>query len=287
MIITPNQPSLDSTQSQSRSRTSFAKSLARLSSGSRYALPADEEASLARSVKFASRITRNLAASASVETAVTFSQAQEELLEKVRNALARMSELSELAQTAAHASAERPRYEGEFTQLQSYISDITGKQFNGIRLFDSTPPVLATERDATAPALKAIHLAGPTSIGVLNAYSGISISSSVAAKCALDQCKTAIQALANLKSQVGANLQRLILTREQLSIHNENLSAAGQRIVKPAAAEGGAAFALLNILVQSGAAMLAGAAHPKTAGIPERSLRLTDADAPTKSRRSP
>jgi len=275
MIISPNQPALDSPQPQSRSRSSLTKSLARLASGPRQVLPVDEEASLARSLKFAARIAQNVAASASVENAVHFSQAQEGLLEKVRQALDRMSELSELAQ---NTRSDLPRYEGEFTQLQAYISDITGKQFNGIRLFGSTPPVLASEGEAAAPALKEINLAGPTTTGVLNAYSGISISSSVAAKCALDQCKIAIQALAHLRSHVNVNLQRLILTREQLSIHNENLSAAGLRIANPNAAPGGADFALLNILVQSGAAMLA--------GVPQRSLRLADVGEPATSQRS-
>jgi flagellin-like hook-associated protein FlgL len=274
MIISPNQPAVDSIQPQSRSRSSLAKSLARLTDGPRHALPADEEASLARSLKFAARITQNLTASANVEHAVHFSQAQEDLLEKVRKALDRMSELSELAQ---NTSADLPRYEGEFTQLQAYISDVTGKQFNGIRLFGSTPPALASEHAVPTPALKEINLPGPASIGVLNAYSGISISSSVAAKCALDQCKIAIQALANLRSQVTVNMQRLILTREQLSIQSENLSAAGRRIGNPNAAPGGADFALLNLLVQSGAVMLA--------GVPRPSLRLADVGEPTVTQR--
>jgi hypothetical protein len=74
-------------------------------------------------------------------------------------------------------------------------------------------------------------------------------------------------------------MQRLILTREQLSIQSENLSAAGRRIGNPNAAPSGADFALLNLLVQSGAAMLAQAARLSTTGIPERSLRLGHNDA--------
>ncbi|MBI4657894.1 MAG: flagellin, partial [Verrucomicrobia bacterium] len=108
-----------------------------------------------------------------------------------------------------------------------------------------------------------------TSTGVLNAYSGVSISTSTAAYLALNQIKTAIQALANMRALVGANIQRLTLTSEQLSILNENLFAANSRIKDIEVAEESTQFAKFNILVQSGTAMLAQANL-----LPQSALRL-------------
>jgi flagellin len=153
--------------------------------------------------------------------------------------------------------------------LQNYISDITGKQFNGVSLFASSGLAITVNSDAVTFSANTADLAGATSTGVLNAYSGISISTSTAAYSALGQVKTAIQALANMRAQVGANIQRLNLTSEQLTILNENLTAANSRIKDVDVADESTEFAKLNILVQSGTAMLAQANL-----LPQSALRL-------------
>jgi len=81
--------------------------------------------------------------------------------------------------------------------------------------------------------------------------------------------KTAIQALANMRAQIGANIQRLNLTSEQLTVLNENLTAANSRIKDVDVADESTQFAKLNILVQSGTAMLAQANL-----LPQSALRL-------------
>jgi flagellin len=66
-----------------------------------------------------------------------------------------------------------------------------------------------------------------------------------------------VLALANMRAQIGANIQRLNLTGEQLSILNENLSNANSRIADVDVAAESTEFARLNIQVQSGTSMLA------------------------------
>ena len=85
----------------------------------------------------------------------------------------------------------------------------------------------------------------------------------------MNQIKTAIQTLANMRAQVGANVQRLQLTSEQLTILNENLSSANSRIKDVDVADESTQFAKYNILVQSGTAMLAQANL-----LPQSALRL-------------
>lgn len=257
MVINTNISSLNSSRLLGQSSTALSKSLARLSSGSRIISPEDDAAGLAQSVKFMAQISRNTAANANVGNAISYSQTQDGFLQKVQKALDRMSELTVLAQDTTKTNSDLSNYQAEFTQLQSYISDITGKQFNGVSLFSGTGLNVTIDSDAATFGMNTADLSNGTATGVLNAYSGVSISTSTSALAALSQIKTAIQTLANMRAQIGANIQRLNLSSEQINILNENLTAANSRIADVDVAQESTQFAKLNILVQSGTAMLA------------------------------
>jgi len=95
--------------------------------------------------------------------------------------------------------------------------------------------------------------------GLANIYMGVSsaITTTTSAASALSNIQTAIQNLADMRANVGANLQRLNMTDDQVAIYNENLSAAASRIKDVDVAEESTRYAKANILVQSGTAMLA------------------------------
>jgi len=75
--------------------------------------------------------------------------------------------------------------------------------------------------------------------------------------CCRTGSKEAIEALAKLRAQVGANIARLNMTNETLAVLNENLGAANSRFVDADVAEESTTVARSNILTQSGTAMLA------------------------------
>ncbi|MBI2949313.1 MAG: flagellin [Verrucomicrobia bacterium] len=264
--LNTNVSSLNAARLLSHSSVALTKSLARLSSGSRIVSPEDDPGGLGQSLRLVSQMNRISAANNNVSNAVSFSQTQDGFLETVQSKLDRMSELSVLAQDATKTNGDLSNYQTEFTSLQAYISDVTNKTYNGITLFSSSGISVTINADAATFALGSAELAGATSTGVINAYSGISISTSTAALSALNQIKTAIQALANMRAQVGANISRLNLTSEQLEVLNENLAAANSRIADTDIAHESTEFARLNILVQSGTTMLAQAnAQPQLA----------------------
>ena len=269
VVVNTNVSAMNAARMLNASTSSLTKSLARLSSGTRIVSPEDDAAGLAQSIKFEAQISRNSAADTNVQNAVSFSQTQDGFMQKVQKSLDRLSELSVLAQDTTKTNSDLSNYQAEFTQLQNYISDITSKQFNGVSLFASSGLDVTIDSDALTFSMNAADLNGSTTTGVLNAYSGISISTIMSAFSALNQIKTAIQALANMRAQVGANIQRLNLTSEQLSILGENLSAATSRIADVDVAQESTAYAKHNILVQSGTAMLAQANL-----LPQSALRL-------------
>src|SRR5690606_35307367 len=100
-----------------------------------------------------------------IGNAISFSQTQDGFLKKVTKALDRMSELSTLAQDPTKdTTKDLALYQKEFATLQAYITDVTGREFNGVALFSATAvDVAIDENDATKVfSMGAIDLATST-----------------------------------------------------------------------------------------------------------------------------
>jgi len=259
MVINTNTAAMASARSLSWSTTALSKSLARLSSGSKIVSPEDDAAGLAQSMRFEAQINRNHAVRSNVGNAVSFTQTQDGFLQKVQASLDRMSELSVLAQDITKTNTDRSNYSVEFTQLQNYISDIGGKDFNGVTLFANAGKLVTIDSDAATFSMNAVDMTSSTvTTGLANIYVGTSsaITNTTSAANALSNIQTAIQSLADMRASVGANIQRLNMTDDQVTILNENMSAANSRIKDVDVADEATEFARYNILVQSGTAML-------------------------------
>jgi len=77
------------------------------------------------------------------------------------------------------------------------------------------------------------------------------------AKAALTSIKNAISSVASDRATIGANIEGLDFTSQQLSALRNNLSAANSRIMDVDVAQESTNYARENILVQTGTAMLA------------------------------
>jgi flagellin len=272
MVINTNVPAQSSARLLSESSSMLAKSLARLSSGSKIISPEDDAAGLAVSQRFDAQINRTAAARSNISNAVSFNQTQDGFLQKVSKALDRMSELSILSQDVTKSDADRTLYDKEFTELKTYITNSGTKDFNGISLFSSSALSVTTDGDtnsgtANAFSMSGVDLAGASYAAATGSSSGVSTVS--AAATALTNVKGAIDQLAKDRAQIGANISRLNFTNEQLGVLKDNLSAANSRIKDVDVAEESTKFARYNILVQAGTAMLA-----QANSTPQSALRL-------------
>ena len=209
MVINTNNSATSSARNLSESSAMLAKSLARLSSGSKLVSPEDDAAGLAVSIHFESQINRLGAAQANIGNAISFSQAQDGFLKKVGKALDRMSELATLAQDVTKTGTDLDAYQSEFEELQSYITDVSAKQFNGVDLFggDTLSVTVDSEVDSAAGMhdITGVDMAaGAAYTGVVAA--GVVIDTAGGAQSALSTIKTAIDQLAADRAQVGANI---------------------------------------------------------------------------------
>ena len=265
MVINTNVSAQSSARNLSESSGMLAKSLARLSSGSRIVSPEDDAAGLAVSLRFDAQVNRTAAANANVGNAVSFSQTQDGFLGKIGKALDRMSELSIMSQDVTKTDSDRALYDKEYQTLGTYITNTATKDFNGVSLFSTSSLSVSTDGDGGKFAMGGIDLGASQYTGA----TGTNIATSTTATAALSLVKTAITQLTTDRASLGANISRLTYTGEQLGVLKDNLSAANSRIKDVDVAAESTQYARYNILVQAGTAMLAQANQN-----PQSALRL-------------
>ena len=263
MVINTNVSAQSSSRLLSASSDMLAKSLARLSSGSKIMSPEDDAAGLAVSLRFDAQISRTNAANANVGNAISFSQTQDGFLQKVGKALNRMSELSILSQDVTKTNADRTLYNSEFSTLSAYITNTASKDFNGVSLSSASALSVTTDGDTGTFSMAGINVGA----SAYTTATGSSVTTTTNAATALTNVKAAITQLATDRSTVGASISRLSLTREQLGVLTDNLTAANSRIKDVDVAEESTRFARYNILVQAGTAMLAQANAAPTSAL--------------------
>jgi flagellin len=262
MVINTNISAQTSAHNLAVSSSLLAKSLARLSSGSKIVSPEDDAAGLAVSLRFDAQIKRTAAANANVGNAISFNQTQDGFLKKIGNALDRMSELSIASQDVTKSDSDRGLYDKEFQTLAAYVTNAGSKDFNGVSLFSVSALLVTTDGDGGSFSMTGIDL-------TLTAYTGATganVGTTTAAAAALTSVKSAINQLASDRATLGANISRLTYTSEQLGVLQDNLSAANSRIKDVDVAQESTQFARYSILVQAGTSMLAQAnANPQSA----------------------
>lgn len=250
MVINTNTSAQGSARMLADSSANLSKSLARLSSGSKIVSPEDDAAGLAVSTRFDAQINRVGAASSNIGNAISFSQTQDGYLQKVGKALDRMSELSVLSQDVTKSDNDRALYDQEFQKLNTYITDVATKQFNGVTLFSSTDQAVTSDSEGATVSMDHVDLATDAAV------TGDVKTASTAAS-ALTAVKTAIDNLAKDRATVGANISVLNSYSGQLGVLKDNISSANSRIKDVDVAQESTQFARYNILVQAGTAMLA------------------------------
>ena len=276
VVINTNTSASLASYNLSSTNVNLQRSLNRLSSGSRINSSFDDAGGLAVSMKLSASIRRTEATLANVNNSVAFLQTQDGVLKNADKILNRMSELAMLATDVTKSTNDLSLYNTELGQLQSQLHLMLSEKFNGISLFsaganpgtatgvnapDSTSTmVVVTSHDGdqtvgiTQADLEAISFTVGTANG--QAFS-MQIDSFAGAQASVSIIQDAIQNLATLRANNGAEQSRLTFAADMLSINKINLEQANSRIVDVDVAEESSQLARWNILQQAGTAMLA------------------------------
>ena len=267
MVINTNTAASRGARFLGEASGNLQKSLARLSSGSKIVEPQDDAAGLAVATRMDAQINRVDGVRSNIGNAISFKQTQDGFLAKASKALDRMSELATLAQDTTKTTTDLSLYNKEYETLYSYLDVVDGQTFNDVALFGSA--TLSVLQDDTSAAFNSVGVNLQTVTNSLSLGVTSVISTAASAAVALGLVKSAITSVAGSRANIGADLSRMMMTSDHLSVLSENLSASVSRIKDVDVATESAKYAKYNILVQSGTAMLA-----QANSLPQSALRL-------------
>jgi flagellin len=225
-----------------------------------------------------------------VSNAQSFLETQDGVLKAAEKVISRLGELTQLATDVTKGTSDLALYQTEVNQLKNQIKSLLSETFNGVSLFSSNGATSASGAISASGATAYNIVAsqdGTQTIGISKAdmgalfalVAGTSSSPSTATisttaginlydtsgGSTLQQLGTtsiatitsAIQAIATLRANNGAEQSRLGFAADVLSINKTNLESANSRILDVDIAEESAKLARFNILQQAGTAMLA------------------------------
>jgi flagellin len=239
-----------------KTNDALQKSLSRLSSGRRIVNSSDDAGGLAVSMKMAAAQKRTEATAINLQNAQSYLQTQDGAYSVADRVLSRMSELATLANDPTKNDGDIELYDKEFQNLILQMKSLATEEFNGVSLFGTAGKTLivSTSEDGSQTlSLTQADLNGGNIANVL----GISALSATGALNNTVLIQDAIQNLADLRAQNGAESSRVGFAQDLLKINVINLEAANSRIIDVDVAAESSQLARFQILQQAGTAMLA------------------------------
>jgi flagellin len=273
--INLNSQTLSAAITLDRNQDLLSQSLERLSSGSQILSPADNPAGLAESDTLGADGQRLSAASTNVQNAMSYTQAADAGLTNIGDILNRMSELTTLSQDPTANASDVSDYEQEFQALQAELRSTIGGSssqiggtsvtdpsgtFNGTTLFGSTAAggiTLDTGGAGEQTTIPDIDLQSGATAAVIQQDSSGNFTMSATDPSATAAINSAIAQVASDRGTLGAAQASLSLSSSTLQVQQQNISSAVAGISDVDVASESTQLAKYNILIQSGAAMLA------------------------------
>ena len=238
-----------------KTNDALQKSLQRLSSGTRIINSSDDAGGLAVSMKMSAALKRTEATAINLQNAQSFLQTQDGAFKVADKVLSRMSELATLANDPTKNAGDITLYDKEFQNLQDQLTSLGTEEFNGVPLFGAGGVVLTvstSEDGAQTLGLTEANITG----GEIAIVLGLTLTGASAPTDTV-AIQNAIQYLADLRAQNGAEESRVNFSMDLLKINAINLEAANSRIIDVDVAAESSQLARFQILQQAGTAMLA------------------------------
>ncbi|MEA2185253.1 MAG: flagellin [Solirubrobacteraceae bacterium] len=250
--INTNVEAFNAHRQLSQTSDKLGKSMERLSSGYRINRASDDAAGLAITEKLRGQIGGLDQAQRNAQDAISLVQTAEGNLQEVQSMLLRVRELAVQYKNGSLSSTDKAAIQSEVNMLASEVERIgSSAQFNGILLLSAaaniTFQVGAQDGEVITVATISLGQGVPPSAFQLT----------VAGAADISEIDAAIDAVSSQRAQFGAVQNRLEHTLSNLAVYNENLMASESRIRDVDMAAEMVNFTKLQILQQSGTAMLA------------------------------
>jgi flagellin len=245
--INTNIEALNAHRQLTNTEYQLGKSMQKLSSGLRINSAADDAAGLSISEKMTAQVNGTDQAQRNAMDGISLVQTAEGAYNEMHSILQRIRELAVQAQNSTLSSSDTAAIDLEVGQLTAELARISANtEFNGLNILSGT---FTLQVGADQGAGNQISFS-------LTSVSFATIGSAAGAT-AISDVDAAITSVSNARSTLGAIQNRLEDTVDNLGVYEENISAAESRIRDVDVAAETVNFTKLQILSQSGTAMLA------------------------------
>jgi flagellin len=257
-VINTNIPALVAQRSLAKTSTEMATALQRLSTGLRINSSKDDAAGLAIAVRITAQIRGYDQAVRNAGDGISLAQTAEGGMDGITSSLQRMRELAVQSANYSNTTADRQAIDAEFTQLKTEIDRVaTQTKFNTKALLDGT--FTAADFQVGPNTGETITVAAISGLGAvsLGLTAGTNVQSVSNANAAITTIDAALNTVTSTRANIGASINRFEQTISNLRVTVESLQTSRSRVQDADFAAETAALTRLQILQQSGTAVLA------------------------------
>ena len=256
-VINTNIASVIAQRSLANTSVQMATSLQRLSTGLRINSAKDDAAGLAISERLTAQVRGYNQAIRNAGDGISLAQTAEGGMDGITNSLQRMRELAVQAANYSNTTADRTAINAEFSQLKTEIDRVSQQtKFNTKSLLDGSFTAAAFQVGANSGetiSVDTITNLGATALGLTAA---VDVTTTANASSAISTIDTALNTVTTARANLGASINRFEQTISNLRVTVENLQSSRSRIQDADFAAETASLTRLQILQQSGTAVL-------------------------------
>ena len=255
-VINTNLASIVAQRSLANTSVQMSTSLQRLSTGLRINSARDDAAGLAISERLTAQVRGYNQAIRNAGDGISLAQTAEGM-DGITNSLQRMRELAVQAANYSNTTADRTAINAEFAQLKTEVDRISQQtKFNTKSLLDGSFTAAAFQVGANSGetiSVDSITNMGATALGLTAA---VDVTTMANASSALSTIDSALVTVTSARANLGASINRFEQTISNLRVTVENLQSSRSRIQDADFAAESASLTRLQILQQSGTAVL-------------------------------
>lgn len=256
-VINTNINSLVAQQAGISVNRSMSKAMEQLSTGKRINGAADDAAGLAIANKMTAQIRGLNQAVRNANDGISMIQTAEGSTKEITNMLQRMRELGVQAQNGTNTTSDKTALQSEFSELQAEITRISDNtEWNGMKI-GLTGGAVTTSFQVGANSSQTVEITFKDVDSITAVASAVAAGMSAASATVISVLDGALQAVDSYRADMGAKINRLTYTTDNLANISTNTSASRSRIEDTDYAQATTELARSQIIQQAATAMLA------------------------------
>ena len=229
-VIGTNVTAMRTSYASNQAEMGLAKSIERLSTGSRVNSAADDAAGYSIATRMTSEVRGLNMAIRNSNDGISLAQTAEGGMNEITSMLQRMRELSVQSANGTLSGGDRTNLQTEVTALIAQIGDVASRtSFNDVALLDGTNTTISIQTGADASQTVDITLTDVDATAL--AVNALDISTAAGATAALTALDTALDTVTTAQASLGADQNRLQATVSNLSDRVANISESRSRIM--------------------------------------------------------